>query len=394
MNRKIFILSLQLIWKRKLSFFLLVFQIIISSIIFIGMIGQVQMIVSSYSTANTFDNTKAYYFSPYAFNMNQDINIENIAYEKINKNATIGKAYEVFLYDRNETPYYCYGYNDTLLSYMNFEIIDGDTFKNHKSTEFIPIVSIGNQYQIGEQFEFVDESNCLIAKGQVVGTISKESYIINFNSGASTDFSNLTDIVSIPYADFIIPVNSQAYCSFDTEKYSDYAIKQDCELIFANNTNSDTVYSKLCQYGSVSSINIMKDNYINKINSDLTTNGIILLVFTLLTLAGLGGINGIQSIENKKLYNIYFILGITAKKCSLIEAIRSFILMLLSFTLVLSLYYLTPLKELFNSYTYKIDWFTFFMTFIYIALIFLITSCGFIYKLSKENLISTYKENA
>lgn len=394
MKRKIFILSLQLIWKRKLSFLLLVFQIIVSSIIFIGMIGQVQMIVSSYSTANTFDNTKAYYFSPYAFNMDQNINIESIAREKLNKNVTTGTAYEVLLYDRNETQYYCYGYNDTLLSYVNFELIDGNTFENHKSTELMPIISIGNQYQVGEEFEFVDESNRLIAKGQVVGTISKENYIINFNSGSSIDFSSLMDIVSVPYADFVIPVNSQLYCSFDTEKYSDYTIKQNCELIFANNTNTDTVYDELCQYGSVSSINIMKDNYVNKINNELTTNGIILLVFTLLTLAGLGGINGIQSIENKKLYNIYYILGITSKKCSLIEAIRSFILMLLSFTLVLSLYYLTPLKELFNSYTYKIDWFTFFMTFIYIALIFLITSCGFIYKLSKENLISTYKENA
>ena len=394
MNSKLFILAFRLLWKRKTTFFLLILQVIISSVIFIGMIGELQMIYSASDAANTFSNENAFYYLPYAFNSEQNIEIEKISTEKIDESARVGQAYDVLLSDEAGNTYSCCGYDDTLISYFDFHLLDGISFSDYDDN-YLPIISAGTNYKTGEIINFTDIDGEDNISGKIIGTIANDSYVVNFSQGSNTDYSDLGQIISVSYSDFIVPVDSEKYPSININKYSDYAMKQPGELVvFDDGVNKSDVYDELCNYGSVSDIDTMKINYTDKIKNDMLINGLILLVFTILTLVGLGGINGIQSIENRRIYNIYFILGISRKKCALIEAVRNIALLLISFIAVLLIYNLTPLNLCFSVDTYKINWLTFLMTFTYISLIFIITSSGFIYRISKENIISAYKERA
>ena len=147
----------------------------------------------------------------------------------------------------------------------------------------------------------------------------------------------------------------------------------------------------LLEYGHATSIDDMLVNYEKSINDELLIYSVICTVFSILTIVGIGGNNGIQNIINKYDFIIYYMLGATQKTCVLTEAIRSGIVIILSYVIAIMIYHLVP--TLFPISANHITLQTWTVILIFLLVIYAITSGVFLYRLSKNNLISSYKES-
>ena len=95
-------------------------------------------------------------------------------------------------------------------------------------------------------------------------------------------------------------------------------------MIYCNCKKYQMAIKMLSDYGAITSVEQMQENY-NKSNREfLFTNGIVGIVFLFLTMTGIGGINYIQSKNNDKFYTILFMLGMNKNKRMLIETLNTF----------------------------------------------------------------------
>lgn len=124
----------------------------------------------------------------------------------------------------------------------------------------------------------------------------------------------------------------------------------------------------------------------------MITNGTAFLFFLILVLAGIGGNNAIQKIQNEKTFSIYYILGLTTGKCAQIEALRGLIIFVLSFIAAFIAYNIPQIRAVMSYGDIIINTLTFLFVFIYLILIYLISSVVFVYKVLKLNPIVLYRK--
>jgi hypothetical protein len=224
-------------------------------------------------------------------------------------------------------------------------------------------------------------------QGKIVGTISHSAYVLTFNAGGSENASSLSYLVSKANNILIMPTSK-----FDVNNTS-FITEESAMIIFGSKTATHSIIKNaLGEFGAISDIDVMKRNYYNEIISFLIANGTIFLVFALLSIAGIGGINGIQNIENEKKFAIYYILGLTNKKCAIIEAIRSFLVIGFSFVTAIIVYQIPAVANYIGSANIQVNILTFVFVFIYLLFIYLITSSWFIIKLTKSNALEVYRK--
>ena len=147
----------------------------------------------------------------------------------------------------------------------------------------------------------------------------------------------------------------------------------------------------LLQYGHATSIDDMLVNYETSIRDELLIYSIICIIFAILTMVGIGGNNGIQNIINKYDFVVYYMLGATKTTCILIEAVRSGIVIVLSYALAIGIYQLIPTVFPINAYEITLQ--TWVIILLFLILIYCVTSGIFLYRLSRSNLVTSYKES-
>lgn len=367
---------------------------IISTIIFISLIGKMQYLLLTKNTINIFNDKNAYYFTPAIYYDFNKFDLDYILSESINSNYSIGEIYNLYIKGENANMQYAYGYNDAIIEYADITLTNGKWFETDKKYNKIPVIAIGNNYKVNDLIYFTSESGGLL-EAEVIGTINKNDYLLTFYSSGSKDNASLNNLVTPASGNFIVPYNSNSIPSIHQEDTLFSHIQYGNIIIFNEQSINQEVYSLLNEYGEVSSINAMKSNYSNEIHDFFISNSIILLIFSMLTLTGIGGVNSMVSIENERRYTILFMNGFTNKRCAVTEVIRMGILILISFLTVMILYYnFAPLKKMLSFGEYRINFITFLLVLLYMILIFSIGSISFILKLSRQDLISIYKKKA
>lgn len=158
-----------------------------------------------------------------------------------------------------------------------------------------------------------------------------------------------------------------------------------------DSTMEKAIIDKLKKYGNISSIYEMEQNFKQNNREYFMVNGILLFVFSFLTIVGIFGTNGIWYIKNQKNYTIYYMLGLSNQKCRILEAINTFLVIGLSYSVFLVLYEMF-FKEylLLQASEWKL-WILIILFFYYIE-IYGVTSIVFIKKAGKNDIMDLYKK--
>jgi hypothetical protein len=374
------------------SILLLVIQMIVTSLILLALIGKIQYIMQEKDGLSIFNEDNAFYFTPFSYYDMNTFDMDSIIRKNISTSYEEGKISQLLLKNENGTNIVAWGYNDQIIHKSNIKMKFGKWFSKHNNTDYIPVVGIGDTYKTGTVINLECNSN-KIQKALVIGTISRNTYIPTFNSYSSKGDASLTEIISLPYLELIIPFECSQVPSIQKNDIWDSQVQSSSILIFPSKVNKETVNESLGCYGAISNINEMTNNYHNEIKEFFITNGIALLIFSLLTLAGIGGVNSMINIKNERRYIIYYLCGFTSKGCAIVEGIRTSFMIALAYVILIILYYFTPLKSLYET-NEVINLVTFLLTFIYLILVFCLSSLPFIINLGKKNLILKYKQKA
>ena len=377
------------------SLALLTLQAIITILILIGLIGKVQMVSSARNVTDAFQNQNGIYFTEFACYHDSLPDLTQILSQKAETAAArTGEITDLLLKnDRGETVA-AYGYNDTMIETARIPLKEGIWFSQAQPTDKIPVLAIDGQYQVGDELTFLHPRNHTAIKAIVIGTIEDCTYIPTFNRSGTADIATLSFFVSTPQFPLIVPYHCSSIPSFQEEMATDTSVERGKIINTGSQPASEAVQNALKSYGSSVSVERMAVQYRQEIRDHLLTNGIVLLVFSVLSVAGIGGANGIQYILNEKRFIIYYMLGLTQKKCMLIEALRSFSLVMSSFLITIFLYWVTPIRDLYASDSFQINAFTFLLIFLFLLMIYACTSVAFFRKLGRKDLIQSYQQSA
>ncbi|MFQ6932102.1 MAG: hypothetical protein ACLRR3_14095 [Eubacterium sp.] len=169
-------------------------------------------------------------------------------------------------------------------------------------------------------------------------------------------------------------------------------LPQDSQMIYCNGKKYQSAIKMLSDYGAITSVEQMQENY-NKSNREfLFTNGIVGIVFLFLTMTGIGGINYIQSKNNDKFYTILFMLGMNKNKRMLIGTLNTFSVIGISAITMLifggKIAAITSPKGV-----GRIENWMYIVVVINLCFIYAVSSFDFIKKSGKSNIIELYKKN-
>lgn len=375
---KLFLVAYHMAKQRKVSLILLMGEIIISSLLLVGILGELVYLWKSADIANTFKNTNSYYFTPFTY-YSPDFEMHECLHNAQKDAVKIGEVRDLFLKLKSGEYVTVLAYNPLILSNMNIEMESGMWITSEdKGASPIHLVAIGNRYQIGDEITF---SNGV--QGYVIGTIREDSYLIRMMNSASSGKASLNSFVSqATDIDFIIGYNDQ---------FEENAILNNSRVIeIADSTMEKEIIDKLKKYGNISSIYEMEQNFKQNNREYFIVNGILLFVFSFLTIVGIFGTNGIWYIKNQKNYTIYYMLGLSNQKCRILEAINTFLVIGLSYSVFLVLYEMFFKKYLLLQASEWKLWILISLFFYYIA-IYGLTSVVFIKKAGKNDIMDLYK---
>lgn len=400
-------LALKEVWKNKITLLLLIVQIVFSSFIFTALIGKVQDVVNRSQILNTVSDKNAVYYSDYMYNIDdsndEQVDITSILKNEAGINSSVGECYDMqslftkkqeeYSNSESDNSFFILGYNDTLIDIADINLKTGVWFDECSETKYVPLVTVGDKYKLGEIIDFYnDNSDKLEKQGRVIGIIDKSEYIYNLSQAGDVSLEN---IACVPNSDgIILPAVSKKYNSFDNDISLDNLQSLGHLLITDDVVDTEKIKSVIGSYVYVISLQEMKDDYSYNLTYSFTINGVLLLVFTLITFIGIGGLNAIYNLNNEKRYTIYFMLGLTQKGCAIIESVRSFCIIFIGFLISVILFNIPDIHTMFVSNGITVNWLTFVFIFCYLAVIYLCTSVPYIVKLGTKRIIENYKERA
>lgn len=370
--------------KRKWSLSLLTVEIIICSIVILSTLGKIFYYFETKDLAYSFDGKNIYYFSPYTYY--DDFSAEELLSQKGFKNVEVCEMHELKIESKSDSAIAVIGYDDIIMKKLKLNIIEGQNISSYTGDN-IPVIAMGNRFRVGDTIVLSDKQIC-----EVVGKISEDSSVVRFNASASSGKSSIEEILAtVRGCDLIMPYGPN--CSYyNNSEIVKMDFPQDSQMIYCNGKKYQSAIKMLSDYGAITSVEQMQENY-NKSNREfLFTNGIVGIVFLFLTMTGIGGINYIQSKNNDKFYTILFMLGMNKNKRMLIETLNTFSVIGISAITMLifggKIAAITSPKGV-----GRIENWMYIVVVINLCFIYAVSSFDFIKKSGKSNIIELYKKN-
>lgn len=383
---KILILVLETIRNKKLAFVLLTFQLVVSMFIFIGIISKVQDAYETYKITSSLDESRGYYLPFFLFRLSLSGLTPEGFYNDVNKFKGKVSIGEVKSFDAtiDGNGYNGYAYSSELLKHLQQPTVTGVSFDKYTGS-VLPIISIGDTLKLKQKVSIKIFPSNSIEKAIVIGVLPKHSNILTFQAGGTAP--GLDYLMSKENNALLVPLDRLSPAS--TVGMGDSLGK----LIFPNKGISDKKINEVfSKYGNITNIQVLQKNYQKNLNQYFIVTIIPFVIFSLLSIIGIWGNNSVINFENEKTFAIYYMLGLSNRKCALIEGIRGFTVIIFSFAAMLVLYHLPLIHNLFGlDPTTTVNGLTFTFIGLYLTLIYCVTSVGFIIKMEKSNLIDLYR---
>ncbi|MCJ7839574.1 hypothetical protein MUB24_01355 [Lederbergia sp. NSJ-179] len=383
---KILLLVLETIRNKKLAFVLLTFQLVVSMFIFIGIISKVQDAYETYKITSSLDKSRGYYLPFFLFRLSSSGLTPEEFYNDVNKfkgEVSIGEV-KSFNATIGGNDYNGYAYSLELLKHLQQPTVSGVSFDKYTGS-LLPIISIGDTLKLNQKVSIKVFPNNSIEKSIVIGVLPRHTNILTFQAGGTAP--GLDYLMAKESNALLVPLDRLSPAS--TVGMGDSLGK----LIFPNKGISDKKINEVfSKYGNITDIQLLQKNYQKNLNQYFIVTIIPFVIFSLLSIIGIWGNNSVINLENEKTFAIYYMLGLSNRKCALIEGIRGFAVIVFSFATMLVLYNLPLIHNLFRlDPTTTVNWLTFTFIGLYLTLIYCVTSVGFIIKMEKSNLIDLYR---
>lgn len=332
---KLFVLTGKEIWRKKYVYFLMSLELVLIAILFLLFSGKLEGAVKSYKICNAFEGKNAYYFGKYVF---FEKDVENIAsgvkIEKVPK----------FYYDlENAGECIAYGYDDYMMKICHYPMSEGIWFDQYEGTN-IPVISLDKTIKCGE---IISLSNG--QKLEVIGYLDQDSYIINFHGMSSDGQGTLDQIVSHPDAQLIVPYQSSKFTEISKGNIEENFDTGNFILLIDNPAKEKKIVKKFKEYGRISSISVMEQNYKKDLRAEFIINGILLTVFFIVCVVGLIGYNEVRLEENRRRMKIYRLNGAKKMYFMISECMINIIILTVSFLLFLLAYDKMDIASFLNS---------------------------------------------
>jgi len=387
-------IAINLLIKRFPMHGIMILQTGITVLLLLIIVGRLQAVNDTSEIANTFTGQNAYYFMRYkfidsTFDISGALNTQGIESFSLGEIANLGFTYVQAKEDKYIS---AYGYNDTIIESCELKLDSGKWFSDSDCAN-VPAIAIGDEFHIGD---IIVVTNCYDNSKysiEIIGILNRDTYILAFNRSASSGDSTVEHFISKSNVDMILPYASHKLNSIARTTNDDFKQMESSLAVLVIPHESypvEFVADSLSLYGHTTYIADMLTNYSNQLRFEKVIYMLLVIVFTILTLVGIGGNNGIQNMLNEHQFVIYFMLGATKRKCVCIEAMRSALLLVSGF--ILAVLISLHLPAVFYASSQKGNIMKLVVILLYLAMIYVITSGAFLYKLGVKNLFATYKE--
>jgi hypothetical protein len=271
-------------------------------------------------------------------------------------------------------------YNDALITRYIPKLAKGKWLSEFKNVQYIPaVVTADTGYKVDETVSLsisngVKEQEFNVV---IVGILPVPTQILYPTGGAMLGHLS-SDMLIANETAIIVPFEAL-----------DLQLSPMSNLFIFSQQNISELRENLGKYGEISSMKEIKDLFISNIQSELHMSGFEFLLFLSVALAGILSNNIIQSIYNQKTFSVYFICGMNWKRASVIEFARTFTIALISMIIV----FIAGMANIWNQLGIETGDYPFFygITALYLFILFLATSCGFLIKLMHTDLSQTIK---
>ena len=380
--------------KYKKFYIIIVLQIFLSAILILTLLCKLESISEKKKLTSICKGKNMYYFTLAPYMEDEKVDMSDI-YSSIDKGFEVGTITDLYVENIEDEgrPNGLTGFSDSLIKDFTLSLEEGEWFSFSKSYNNIPTVVIGKKYKVGEII-ILDEHKDI--KLEIIGRMSPKEYGLEFNScgnDGNTSYDHLFTKAEELH-NFIIPYKSEHFKCIEEEDL-DMNVKHLGEIVvFPENVSENKIVSTLENYGVISNIDDLEKNFEEDNEQFLFTNGVVLLIFTLLTIAGIGGINCMINIRNQKNYVIYYIYGMSNKQLALLEIGRVGFVMLISSACMIAVVKHTKVRDWVLSEGGNLTLDKYLVVIGFMIVIFTITTIPFVYKLYKSNLIEMYKQKA
>lgn len=371
--------------KNKGYYIFLTAEVVIVLLILVSMIGKLQAMYATNEIGNAVVDKNVYAFSEYDYYRENTTEVDKC----LDKYHVINLPTCFLGMTLNGEEISMLGYSEKLFDVYSPKLEDGEWIDSTKEYEYIPVIVSGDKYQVGECFETKDPQLTF----QVVGIISPEEYVLLTGVGGTTGYASLSEVFYKISSDFIVPCDCE-HLKCVWKEQIDARAEWSGRLILLPDelaNREEEIVKEINQYGYITNVKKMSENYNASNREFCIVNGIVLFVFSMITLAGVGGINNMVEIKNEKRMTIYYMYGFTKRKCMLYTYLSAIIPLILGEFIFIFWYY-HGLDETYTVDLLEINIFTFVAAAVYLVILFHITIIPEMIRLGKKDLFALYKQ--
>ena len=333
MTKKL-VLAFNLILKRKVLNFFIIVQILFSLIFLLISVGTINMNIQAANMVGRMNLENSYYFSMFDYVKN-DEEAYKMFYEEVENSKYIEEVAEIYyLYDE-QREYNLLGYNHSLMHYMyadlsnEIEVI----LQSGAGEPIIPvIVTKDTGYKYGEIFPLIIETDIkrneemeMQIQCKVIRVLKSPREYLNFTRGASEGYYTPALLQGKKPRSIILPVE---YLISDKEMLE----KQPSGIILLNEEGSyDRLYEEFSKFGYINNMEAGTTVLSRYRSQEMLGSINILCMFVVLTLISIISCNVVQLSYNKKMLDIYYMLGMSKRQGRTIELMRNLILIMSCF---------------------------------------------------------------
>ena len=232
------------------------------------------------------------------------------------------------------------------------------------------------------------------ARIRVVGVLKRPTQYLYPSGSASPTYFSANFVISQKPA-VLLRARDAAQSEVLQAAFSSSSFRTSQNLfIFLRPGITDAQYEKALEewnrYGEITPAASLISTYKKKADTEITAGILTFVIFLALAMTSIISSNVIQAMRNRKLFTVYYLLGMDWKKSAYIEAARIGLLLFLMMTLIaaagkaglLMLEWLTPTRA---------RWF-YGIAFLYILLMFASVGVVFIRRLTREDLSAALKD--
>lgn len=386
----IVLIALKLLWKRKLTNIVLIVQILLSVI----MLAQVFVAIEDY-----LDNLQAVNELP----VNDTIVLSLFDYydpeyaaQQILSSPQVDSIGRVYMNENtfcNNMPCNLAAYNESIISRYSPGLQSGSWLSDRSSAggKTVPAVVSGEiGLKIGDTADIglPDGKTCRIA---VVGILKEPTQYFFPSGSASPEYFSAESVISQKPVILVRDTDLGGPSVFAPPSYTPVITNM---FIFlkqnTDDTNIDTAMRKWSKYGEATPMISLVSTFNKNTEQMIGGTTIMFVVFLSLAVIGVLSNNVIQSLRNRRLFAVYYLLGMNWKKGAAAEACRVGILIIITMLLtlvigklgLLMLTWMTPMRA-----------FLFYgIVFLYLVVMFTAVGTGFIIKLVRDDLSESLKD--